>query len=548
MEERQVKDNGKPPKQEVPPVKQRKNKYFDIHAPVFYPAAALILLFIVLTLVIGKPMEVVFDNVQTAISDYGGWFLVISVNIFVVYAIYLAFSRFGNIRLGGRNAKPEFSTFAWFAMLFSAGMGIGLLFFSVAEPIFHFTNPPRAAINEAATARNAMKYTLLHWGMHAWAIYALVGLSLAFFTFNRKLPLTIRSVFYPILGERIHGRFGDAIDVVAVVATLFGLATSLGFGVQQVAAGLDHLFNFPNTRWMQVFLIGIITLAATISVVSGLHNGVRMLSELNMRLGLVFLILLLILGPTVLLLDGFIQNTGAYLQSLLEVGTWTETYTQTTWQNAWTVVYWAWWISWSPFVGIFIARVSRGRTVKEFVLGVLLVPTLLSILWFSVFGGSALYLEINEIGDIAGAVNEDISTALFVMLEQFPLNFITSFIGIVLVTSFFVTSSDSGSLVIDSITSGGQLDAPVGQRIFWAVTEGAVAATLLIGGGLQALQTAALTTGLPFAIILLIMCYSLYLGLKEEHEEWTRRERMRERESYEKVLGKLISQRADKSE
>jgi len=548
MEERQVKDNGTPSKQNPPPVKHRENKYFDIHAPVFYPAAALILLFIVLTLVIGKPMEVVFDNVQTAISDYGGWFLVISVNIFVVYAIYLAFSRFGNIRLGGRNAKPEFSTFAWFAMLFSAGMGIGLLFFSVAEPIFHFTNPPRSAINEAATARNAMKYTLLHWGMHAWAIYALVGLSLAFFTFNRKLPLTIRSVFYPILGERIHGRFGDVIDVVAVVATLFGLATSLGFGVQQVAAGLDHLFNFPNTRWTQVFLIGIITLAATISVVSGLHNGVRMLSELNMRLGLVFLILLLILGPTVLLLDGFIQNTGAYLQSLLEVGTWTETYTQTTWQNAWTVVYWAWWISWSPFVGIFIARVSRGRTVKEFVLGVLLVPTLLSILWFSVFGGSALYLEINEIGDIAAAVNEDISTALFVMLEQFPLNFITSFIGIVLVTSFFVTSSDSGSLVIDSITSGGQLDAPVGQRIFWAVTEGAVAATLLIGGGLQALQTAALTTGLPFAIILLIMCYSLYLGLKEEHEEWTRRERMRERESYEKVLSKLISQRADKSE
>ncbi len=491
-------------------------------------------------------MEIIFDQVQAGISNNGGWFLVLSVNIFVIYAIYLAFSRFGNIRLGGKDAKPEFSTFAWFAMLFSAGMGIGLLFFSVAEPIFHFTNPPRATINEAATARNAMKFTLLHWGLHAWAIYALVGLSLAFFAFNKKLPLTIRSVFYPILGERIYGRFGDVIDVVAVVATLFGLATSLGFGVQQVTSGLSHLFGLPNTLWMQVFLIGIITLAATLSVVSGLHNGVRMLSEMNMRLGLIFLILLLILGPTVLLLDGFIQNTGAYLQSLLEIGTWTETYTQTTWQNAWTVVYWAWWISWSPFVGIFIARVSKGRTVKEFVLGVLLVPTLLSILWFSVFGGSALYLELNEIGNIAEAVNEDISTALFVMLEQFPLDFVTSIIGIVLVTSFFVTSSDSGSLVIDSITSGGKLDAPVGQRIFWAVTEGAVAATLLIGGGLQALQTAALSTGLPFAIILLIMCYSLYLGLKEEYDEWLRRERLRERESYEKTLTKIIAKRSEK--
>lgn len=542
----QHKGNSQPSAPDTPPIKQRKNKYFDIHAPVFYPAAVLILLFIVMTLVIGKPMEIIFDQVQAGISNNGGWFLVLSVNIFVIYAIYLAFSRFGNIRLGGKDAKPEFSTFAWFAMLFSAGMGIGLLFFSVAEPIFHFTNPPRATINEAATARNAMKFTLLHWGLHAWAIYALVGLSLAFFAFNKKLPLTIRSVFYPILGERIYGRFGDVIDVVAVVATLFGLATSLGFGVQQVTSGLSHLFGLPNTLWMQVFLIGIITLAATLSVVSGLHNGVRMLSEMNMRLGLIFLILLLILGPTVLLLDGFIQNTGAYLQSLLEIGTWTETYTQTTWQNAWTVVYWAWWISWSPFVGIFIARVSKGRTVKEFVLGVLLVPTLLSILWFSVFGGSALYLELNEIGNIAEAVNEDISTALFVMLEQFPLDFVTSIIGIVLVTSFFVTSSDSGSLVIDSITSGGKLDAPVGQRIFWAVTEGAVAATLLIGGGLQALQTAALSTGLPFAIILLIMCYSLYLGLKEEYDEWLRRERLRERESYEKTLTKIIAKRSEK--
>lgn len=522
------------------------NKYFDIHAPVFYPATIIIVLFITLTLLIGKPMEEVFSQVQTGMATYTGWFFVMSVNIFVAIAIYLAFSKYSSIRLGGKDARPEFSTFAWFAMLFSAGMGIGLLFFSVAEPITHLANPPVAVSSSAETARNAMTYTLLHWGLHAWAIYALVGLALAFFAFNRKLPLTIRSVFYPLLGDRIYGIFGDIIDVVAVVATLFGLATSLGFGVQQVSAGLHHLFGTPDTVNTQVLLIIGITLAATISVVTGLHNGVRILSELNMRLGIIFLVAMLILGPTLILLNGFIQNTGSYLQSILAVGTWGETYSQTSWQNDWTLVYWAWWISWSPFVGIFIARVSKGRTIREFLLGVLLVPTLLTFLWFSVFGGSALFLELNGIGNIAEAVDENIATALFVMLEEFPFSFITSMIGIVLVTSFFVTSSDSGSLVIDSITSGGKLDAPVGQRVFWALSEGAVAATLLIGGGLQALQTAALTTGLPFTIILLIMCYSLIKGLEKEYQLIEQSNRLMEKESYEKLLAGLLSKRKEK--
>jgi choline/glycine/proline betaine transport protein len=526
--------------------KDTEKRLFDIHGPVFYPATIIIVLFIALTLFIGKPMEQVFSTIQTGMSDYTGWFFVLAVNIFVSVAIYLAFSKYRTIRLGGKDAKPEFSTFAWFAMLFSAGMGIGLLFFSVAEPMTHFGTPPVPTDNMAQRAGNAMTYTLLHWGLHAWAIYALVGLSLAFFTYNKGLPLTIRSVFYPLLGDRIYGTFGNVIDVVAVVATLFGLATSLGFGVQQVAAGLNHLFGLPDTIMMQVALIAIITLAATISVVTGLHSGVRILSELNMRLGLVFLILMLIIGPTLTLLDGFIQNTGAYLQSFLAIGTWGETYAQSTWQNDWTLVYWAWWISWSPFVGIFIARVSKGRTVQEFILGVLLVPTLLTFLWFSVFGGSALYLELNGIGNIAVAVEENIATALFVMLEEFPLSFLTSIIGIVLVTSFFVTSSDSGSLVIDSITSGGKLDAPVGQRIFWAVSEGAVAATLLIGGGLAALQTAALTSGLPFTIILLLMCYSLFLGLREAQEEIEERKKRRDRESYQKVISNLLQERKEK--
>ena len=523
-----------------------KNKYFDIHGPVFYPATIIIILFITLTLVVGKPMEEVFNKIQTGMSDYMGWFFVMAVNIILSVVVYLALSKFSSIRLGGRDAKPEFSTFSWFAMLFSAGMGIGLLFFSVAEPLIHFTTPPLETTNQAETARNAMTYTFLHWGLHAWAIYALVGLSLVFFAFNKKLPLTIRSVFYPLLGDRIYGPFGNIIDVIAVVATLFGLATSLGFGVQQVSAGLNHLFDLPDTLGMQVFLITAITLAATISVVTGIHRGVRFLSELNMRLGLLFLVTMLILGPTLTLLDGFIQNTGAYLQSFFELGTWGETYIQTKWQNNWTLVYWAWWISWSPFVGTFIARVSKGRTVKEFLLGVLLVPTLLTFLWFSVFGGSALFLELNGIGNIAAAVEENIATALFVMLEQFPLAFITSLIGIILVASFFVTSSDSGSLVIDSITSGGKLDAPVGQRIFWALSEGAIAATLLVGGGLKALQTAALTSGLPFTLVLLLMCYSLYLGLKEEYEIIEHRNKLQERKSYEKVLASLIMERKDK--
>jgi len=341
---------------------------------------------------------------------------------------------------------------------------------------------------------------------------------------------------------------GNIIDIIAVVATLFGLATSLGFGVQQVAAGLDHLFGLPNTVWMQVALIGIITLAATASVVAGLDKGVRVLSELNMRLGLIFLIVMLIIGPTIFLLDGYIQNTGRYFQQIISLGTWTETYTGGKWQNDWSVFYWAWWISWSPFVGMFIARVSKGRTIREFILGVLLVPTLLTFLWMSVFGGSAMFLEINGIGNISTAVDEDISTALFVMLEEFPLNFVTSLLGIVLVTSFFVTSSDSGSLVIDSITAGGKLDAPVGQRIFWALSEGGVAATLLLGGGLAALQTAATITGLPFALLLLIMSYSLYLGLKEEYEENLNRQRSQEQESYEKVITDLVNKKQKQEE
>ncbi len=523
------------------------NKLFDIHGPVFWPAAVIIVLFIVITLVVGEPMEKVFADLQDGISDNGGWFFVLVVNIFLFFTLYIAFSRFGKIRLGGKNAEPEFGTMAWFAMLFSAGMGIGILFWSVAEPIFHFQSPPISGVGETRdSATEAMNFTYLHWGLHAWGIYALVGMALAFFSYNRKLPLTIRSVFYPILGKRIYGWPGNVIDVLAVVATLFGLATSLGLGVKQVNAGLSYLFGITDSPITQVVLIGIITLMATASVVLGIDKGVRVLSEWNVRIAAVFLLFMIILGPTLFIFDSFTQNTGYYLQNVLALGFWTESYQQTNWQNNWTVFYWAWWISWSPFVGMFIARISRGRTVREFVLGVLIVPSILTFLWLSAFGGSAILLELTGSDVISAAVTENVATALFVLLEQYPFSFVTSLVGVLLITSFFVTSSDSGSLVIDSITAGGKLDAPVGQRVFWAFTEGGVAAVLLIGGGLGALQTAAITTGLPFALVLLVMCYSLYRGLKMELSQEEELQKEKDKRGYEKVLSELVTRHQKK--
>ncbi|WP_319482884.1 BCCT family transporter [uncultured Draconibacterium sp.] len=518
-------------------------KYFDVDGPVFWPAAILIVLFIAVTLIIGQPMNKVFSTIQTSISDYAGWFFVISVNIFLFFVLFIAFSKFGKIKLGGAKAKPEFSKGAWFAMLFSAGMGIGILFWSVGEPINHFIHPPSGEPRTVEAARMSLEITFLHWGLHAWGIYALVGMSLAFFTFNKKLPLTISSIFYPLLGKKIYGPWGKAINVLAVVATLFGLATSLGMGVQQVSAGLAHLFNMPDNITTQVILITVITLAATGSVVAGLSGGVKRLSELNMILGAVFLLFMIIVGPTLFIFDSFIQNLGGYVQKFFELSTWTETYQQSDWQNDWTVFYWAWWISWSPFVGMFIARISRGRTIKEFVLGVLIVPTLLTFLWLSTFGGSAMFIELNSMADIAGAVTDNVATSLYVLLEQFPISAVTSTVGVILVASFFVTSSDSGSLVVDSLTAGGKLDAPVAQRIFWALTEGAVAAVLLIGGGLGALQTAAISTGLPFAIILLFLVWSLLKGLREEHRDLMEMKREKEHKEYLETISRMIQKR-----
>lgn len=523
----------------------RMSRYFDIHPPVFWPSAALALLFIAVSLIVGEPMEAVFAAVQDFISTNFGWLLILAVNFFVIVALYLAFSRYGRIRLGGKNAVPEFSRMSWFAMLFSAGMGIGILFWSVAEPIYHYTDPPLGEALGPQAAQEAMKTTFLHWGLHPWAVYAVVGMALAFFAYNRGQPLAIRSVFYPLLGDRIRGFWGHAIDVLAVLATLFGLATSLGFGVQQINAGLGHLAGIPQSAGVQVILVAAITGVATLSVASGLDQGVKRLSEINLRLGAALLVFVLVAGPTVFILKTLIQNTGAYVDGFFRLSTWADGYWDTGWQNQWTVFYWAWWISWSPFVGMFIARISRGRTLREFVLSVLVVPTLLTFLWITAFGGSALWFELQGIGRVAEAVQDNVAISLFELLANLPFGLVAGGAAVLLVVSFFVTSSDSGSLVVDTFTSGGTLSSPVTQRIFWAVLQGGVAATLLLGGGLGALQTAAIITGLPFAVVLMVMGFSLGKGLKKEYEAEELRELSVERESYEQLVGELLEDEED---
>lgn len=427
----------------------------------------------------------------------------------------------GSIRLGGEDAVAEYSTISWFAMLFAAGMGIGLMFWSVAEPVAYYTDwygtPLNAPPNTPEGARAAIGATMFHWGLHPWAIYAVVALSLAFFAFNRGMPLTIRSAFYPIFGEACWGWAGHIIDLLAVLATIFGLATSLGLGAQQAAGGLQHLFDIPSTINTQIAIIVGVTSVAIFSVVRGIDGGVKVLSNLNMLMALCLLLFVLVLGQGMDIFSSLANTTTAYLENMLPLSN-SFGREDDTWFHGWTVFYWAWWISWSPFVGMFIARISKGRTVRQFIIAVLLVPTLVTIIWMTVFGGTGLQQAINGEGQLAEGI-KDVSLAMFHMLENLPLSSITSFLGIALVLVFFVTSSDSGSLVIDSITTGGKVDAPVPQRIFWATLEGLIAGTLLYGGGaeaLEALQAGAITVGLPFTLVLLLMCVSLYKGLAKE--------------------------------
>ncbi len=483
---------------------------------VFFPAIAVIVLFIVFGAVFTETTGEVFDLVQRGIVDAFGWFYMLSVAFFLAFVVYLLFSRHGSVRLGPDGSKPEYSYLSWFAMLFSAGMGIGLVFFAVAEPIFHYATPPRAEAGTQAAAVDAMRFTFFHWGFHAWAVYIVVGASLAYFSFRKGLPLAIRSIFHPLLGNRIHGPIGHLIDVLAIFGTMFGVATSLGLGVMQVNAGLDFLFDVGISTSIQIALIAGITLVATVSVVAGLNRGIRRLSHFNMVVAVSLMLFVFVLGPTAFILRFWMESAGGYLQQIPALTFWLDSWGDGGWQGAWTLFYWGWWIAWSPFVGMFIARISRGRTIRELVAGVLLVPVAFTTLWFAIFGGSALHVEILGGGGISGLATEEM---LFAFLKELPLSKLLSVLAMLVVIAFFVTSSDSGSLVIDMLASGGRPNPPKAQRVFWAVLEGVVACVLLLAGGLGALQTASIATGLPFAVVLCVMCFSLHRALRSERSE-----------------------------
>ncbi|WP_018871316.1 BCCT family transporter [Thioalkalivibrio sp. ALgr3] len=495
----------------------------DLHNPVFVVSAALILLFVIGALVFPEQANDSLGATQTWIQETFDWLFLSAGNLFVLFALALILLPIGRIRIGGQDAKPDFGVLSWFSMLFAAGMGIGLMFWAVAEPVGYFTEwfgtPLGIEGGTEASKEAALGATMYHWGLHPWAVYAIVGLALAFFAYNKGLPLTIRSAFYPILGERVWGPFGHVIDTLAVLATLFGLATSLGLGAQQAASGLDFLFDaVDGGLGTQLAVIIGVTVIALLSIMRGIDGGVKVLSNLNLIVAALLMLFVMIFGGFI----AFLANTGttlsAYVQYIIPlsnpVGREDETF-----YHSWTIFFWAWWISWSPFVGMFIARVSRGRTVRQFVTAVLIVPTLVTVVWMSVFGGTGIDQVRDGIGALADEGITDSSLALFQMLQNLPLAAITSFLAVVLVLVFFITSSDSGSLVIDSITSGGKTDAPQSQRLFWATVEGLIAAVLLAVGGaaaLEALQAGAVSTGLPFMIVLLIMAVSLLMGLFHE--------------------------------
>jgi choline/glycine/proline betaine transport protein len=496
---------------------------FEIRTAVFVPAVAIIVAFVALGVLFTETLQTLFGNVQEFIAGTMGWFYILTVTGLLVFVIWLAASPHGRKRLGPDDSRPNYSYLSWFAMLFSAGMGIGLLFFSVAEPISHFgIETPPYSEGEAGTATAAaesMNVTFFHWGLHAWAIYIVVGLALGYFAYRRNLPLTLRSAFYPILGDRIRRWPGDAIDTLAIVGTLFGVATSLGLGAIQISAGLSTIADVEAGIGVQLLIIAIITAIATGSVVAGLDKGIRRLSVLNICLGALLTMFVLFAGPTAFLFDAFITNIGTYLQNLPSLSLETATYSEGDWQADWTLFYWGWWISWSPFVGMFIARISRGRTVREFIVVVLLVPTTVTFVVLTVFGQTAIHSELFGPGGITDVAAENLDFALFEMLGQLPIATVTSVLAIVVIATFFITSSDSGSLVDDIHASGGSLNPKVATRVFWALSEGFVAAVLLSAGGetgLEALQQASLATGLPLALLLIAICYTLTKALRAD--------------------------------
>ncbi|EJC6802886.1 BCCT transporter [Vibrio parahaemolyticus] len=502
----------------------------DIHNRVFAISGMAIVLFVVATLTFRQQVEPFFAGLRAWLVSNLDWFFLASGNVFVIVCLVLIVTPLGRVRIGGTEATPDYSYAGWLAMLFAAGMGIGLVFFGVSEPMSHFSSalggvniengvrtdwaPLGGAVSDTdAASALGMAATIYHWALHPWSIYALLALGLAIFSFNKGLPLTMRSIFYPLFGERVWGWVGHIIDILAVVATVFGLATSLGYGASQAATGLNFLFGVPMTDTTQVVLIVVITALALISVVAGLDSGVKRLSEINMILAAMLLFFVIIVGPTMAILTGFFDNIASYITNIPALSMPFER-EDVNYSQGWTAFYWAWWISWSPFVGMFIARVSRGRSVREFIICVILIPSTVCVLWMTAFGGTAISQYVND--GYEAVFNAELPLKLFAMLDVMPFAEITSVVGIVLVVVFFITSSDSGSLVIDTIAAGGKVDAPTPQRVFWCTFEGLVAIALMLGGGLAAAQAMAVTTGLPFTIVLLVATVSLIKGLMDE--------------------------------
>lgn len=492
-----------------------------INPPVFFASASLLILFLAFGSVFPEVARDTLPVALDAVATHFGWIYVPSVAFFLCFSVWLLAGPWSNIRLGKDEDRPTISRLTWFSMLFSAGMGIGLLFYGVAEPMYHYSSPPAVEGGTIAAAKNAVPLTFFHWGLHAWAIYVVLGLAIAYFSFRKGLPLAIRSVLHPLLGDRVFGWPGHLVDIIAVIGTLFGLATSLGLGAMQVNSGLNFLFDVPKTTWVQVVLIAVITGAATVSLVTGVDKGIRRLSELNIALAALLMVFVFFAGPTQYILDAFVADVGRYLSNFVHLTFDLDPRGNTEWRKTWTLFYWGWWIAWAPFVGTFVARISRGRTIREFVLGVTLVPTAVTFIWMTVFGETAISLELEGAG-IADAVNADVSTAIYVMLQQLPLSTLNCFLASLVVTVFFVTSSDSASFVVDMLTSGGHPNPPIWQRVFWAVAEGAVAAVLLVAAGksgLKALQAGVICIGAPFCVVLLMTCWSLARALKAEVRE-----------------------------
>lgn len=491
---------------------------------VFYISVITVALFIIWGII---PPDVLpkgnLNHVTTIIQgflvDHFGWFYLMCGTAFLLFSIYLIFSKYGNIKLGKPDDKPEFSYVTWFAMLFSAGMGIGLVFWGAAEPLSHFYEPPYGEGGTAESAKTAMKYSFLHWGLHPWAIYATVGLALAYFKFRKQAPGVVSSILQPIFGDKVKGSIGTTIDTIVVFATVFGVATSLGFGAIQISGGFSYVFGIDQTILLQMIIIIIVTVLFMTSAMTGLSKGIKYLSNLNLIIAFLLLIFVLFLGPTGFILNFFTTSIGSYVQDLPEMSLRMSPFNENNmaWTNGWTIFYWAWWIAWAPFVGTFIARVSRGRTIREFVIGVLLVPTLIGALWFTVFGGTAIHLDFYQGTNIIGEINtlgEEV--ALFSVLKHLPISTFISIIGILLISTFFITSADSATLVLGMQTTGGNLDPSNKVKFIWGIIQSATAAVLLWQGGLGALQTASIIAAFPFSIIMILIVISLLKSFKED--------------------------------